>query len=80
LIAEDHHISNLYISKLIKSFGKEIIRVSSGLDAVEACKNNPDIDLILMDVQMPNWMVTRPPDLFAPSTSTLSSLFKRPWV
>ena len=53
LIAEDDHISNLYISKLIKSFGKEIIRVSSGLDAVEACKNNPDIDLILMDVQMP---------------------------
>lgn len=28
--------------------------VSSGADAVEACKNNPDIDMVFMDIQMPN--------------------------
>ena len=53
LIAEDDNVSNFYLTRLIQSFGKEIIRVKSGLDAVEACRINPYIDLILMDVQMP---------------------------
>ena len=53
LIAEDDNVSNFYLTRLIHSFGKEIIRVKSGLDAVEACRTNTDIDLILMDVQMP---------------------------
>ena len=26
---------------------------STGLEAVEICRNNPDIELILMDIQMP---------------------------
>jgi len=31
----------------------EILKVVSGQDAVEACRNNPDLDLILMDIKMP---------------------------
>ena len=53
LIAEDDEGSAIYISIVIKSFGKEIIMVRTGTEAVEACLNNPDIDLILMDIQMP---------------------------
>ena len=26
---------------------------NSGVEAVETCRNNPDIDLVLMDIQMP---------------------------
>jgi len=30
-----------------------ILKVSTGVEAVETCRNNPDIDLVLMDIQMP---------------------------
>jgi len=30
------------------------MRVCNGIDAVETCRNNPDIDLILMDIQLPD--------------------------
>ena len=53
LIAEDEESSSKLISIYVHKFGNEIINVQSGTEAVEACRNNPDIDLILMDIQMP---------------------------
>ncbi len=53
LIAEDDEISKLFINKTVQQFSKEIINVSNGADAVEMCRNNPDIDLIMMDMKMP---------------------------
>lgn len=53
LIAEDDPISGMLIERAVKGISKSIIRVSSGIDAVNACKNNPDIDLLLTDVRMP---------------------------
>ena len=53
LIAEDDKISELFISKVIKMFSKEIITVQNGRDAVEIYRDNQDIDLILMDIGMP---------------------------
>ncbi|HEX9152540.1 MAG TPA: response regulator, partial [Flavobacterium sp.] len=37
----------------IKKFTTEILRAKTGIGAVEICHNNPDIDLVLMDIQMP---------------------------
>ncbi len=37
----------------LKSFSKEILKAGSGFEAVEICKKNPDIDLIMMDIKMP---------------------------
>ncbi|MBE0652115.1 MAG: PAS domain S-box protein [Bacteroidales bacterium] len=53
LIAEDDEVSGIYITRLAKDFANEIINVSNGEEAVETCKNNPDTDLILMDMKMP---------------------------
>jgi CheY-like chemotaxis protein len=53
LVAEDDPISDLFLRKLIRSFAKEVLKVGTGDEAVEACRKNPDIDLILMDIQMP---------------------------
>ncbi len=53
VIAEDDETSEMLISINIKEFSKEIIKVRTGSEAVEICRNNPDIDLILMDIQMP---------------------------
>jgi CheY-like chemotaxis protein len=53
LIAEDDESSFQLLSILVKKFAKEIIRVKTGSEAWEVCHNQPDIDLILMDIQMP---------------------------
>ena len=53
LIAEDDEISEMVISLIIKDFCKEIIVARTGKEAVEICRNNQDLDLILMDIQMP---------------------------
>lgn len=53
LIVEDDKISNLLITKAVKIFSKEVLKATTGFEAVEACRNNPDIDLVLMDVNMP---------------------------
>ena len=52
LIAEDDGTSEMLISIIVKEFSKEIITARTGKEAVEMCQKNPDIDLILMDVQM----------------------------
>ncbi|MGM0582834.1 MAG: ATP-binding protein [Bacteroidota bacterium] len=53
LIAEDDEISEMLLNNFIKKFGKQIFKARSGAETVETCRNNPDIDLILMDIQMP---------------------------
>ena len=53
LIVEDEEYSGQLIALLTRKFAKEIITTSNGEEAVEICRNNPDLDLILMDIQMP---------------------------
>ncbi len=53
LIAEDDESSEMLISLMVKMVGKEIMKVRTGVEAVDACKNNTDIDLVLMDIRMP---------------------------
>jgi PAS domain S-box-containing protein len=54
LIAEDDEMSEELISIAVRFVAREIIRVRTGNGAMAACVNNPDIDLILMDIQMPD--------------------------
>jgi len=53
LIAEDDEVSEMLIDISVKAFCKEILKVKTGFEAVETCRKNSDIDLILMDIQMP---------------------------
>ncbi|MEI6047476.1 MAG: ATP-binding protein [Bacteroidota bacterium] len=53
LIVEDDKASEILISKMVEMVGREILKVRTGIEAVEACHNNPDLNLILMDIQMP---------------------------
>jgi len=53
LIAEDDETSEMLISIIIKDFCKEVLIAKTGKEVVEICRNNPDINLILMDIQMP---------------------------
>ncbi len=53
LLVEDDEPSEMLLTIELKSYTREIIVARNGIDAVELCKNNPDIDLILMDIRIP---------------------------
>jgi signal transduction histidine kinase/CheY-like chemotaxis protein len=53
LIVEDDEISYSLLSKTLQKISKEVLHVITGVQAVEACRNNPDLDLVLMDIRMP---------------------------
>ena len=53
LIAEDDEASFMYLKMVIKPYTKELLIAKTGQEAVKLCSNNPDIDLVLMDIRMP---------------------------
>ena len=53
LIAEDDEASAQLISIYVEEFSNEVITVGTGTEAVSKCLNNPDIDVVLMDILMP---------------------------
>jgi PAS domain S-box-containing protein len=53
LIVEDDEVSGMLIEITAKMFSEEILKARTGVEAVEACRNNPEIDLVLMDIRMP---------------------------
>ena len=53
LIVEDDHYSLLLLKVMVKNFSREVIVALNGLEAVLICQNNPDIDLVLMDIRLP---------------------------
>jgi CheY-like chemotaxis protein len=42
-----------YISSLLEKLNGNILRADDGAKAVEICKNNPEINLVLMDIELP---------------------------
>jgi len=53
LIAEDDETSKNLLSIYVNDFSKKVYLVKNGDEAVKVCRDNPDIDLILMDIAMP---------------------------
>jgi CheY-like chemotaxis protein len=53
LIVEDDFSSKLYLNKLLEKSGAVIYNAGDGKEAFEIIMNNSDIELILMDIQLP---------------------------
>ncbi|GEM_PF-3438489 len=53
LIAEDDRESRLLFHLYLRNTNYELIFVENGLEAIEVVKSRYDIDLILMDIKMP---------------------------
>ena len=53
LIVEDDEISYSLLSKTLQKISKEVLHAITGVEAIDICRNNPDIDLVLMDIQIP---------------------------
>ncbi len=54
LVAEDEEFNFLFINELLKRMNLKVIHAKDGNEAIEIFKTNPDIDMILMDIKMPN--------------------------
>jgi signal transduction histidine kinase/CheY-like chemotaxis protein len=53
LIVDDNELLRIILYEMVKKFCKEFLNAKTGVEAIAACHDNPDIDLILMDYLMP---------------------------
>jgi CheY-like chemotaxis protein len=53
LVVDDDEASHLFLKEALQESNNEVIHASTGVEAIEACRNNPRIDLVLMDIRMP---------------------------
>jgi PAS domain S-box-containing protein len=53
LIVEDDEISYSLLKRMLKKISKEVLHAMTGVEAIEVCRKNPDLDLVLMDIRMP---------------------------
>lgn len=53
MIAEDEEFNFIFMEEILSDTKATIIRAHNGQEAVDIFKTNTDIDLILMDMQMP---------------------------
>jgi hypothetical protein len=53
LIVEDDFSAEIHICMSLQNICGEILFARTGIEALKICINNPDIDLILMDINMP---------------------------
>ncbi len=53
LIVEDNEESAMLLKAIMESCNYDILFTVDGMEAVEICRNNRDIDLILMDIKIP---------------------------
>jgi len=53
LIVEDEEPSRMYYTAILGNENTSILEASNGAEAVKAVKNHPEIDMVLMDIKMP---------------------------
>ena len=53
LIVEDDEPSYLYLESVLKQVPATILRAENGKKAVDFCREDPDISIVLMDLKMP---------------------------
>ena len=53
LVAEDEQYNYLYIEELLNNLDYNLSHAKDGKEAIEICKSNPTINLVLMDIKMP---------------------------
>jgi two-component system cell cycle response regulator DivK len=53
LIAEDDDSNRFFLEKILKLSSVAVVIAINGKEAVEQCRNHPEISLVLMDIKMP---------------------------
>jgi len=53
IVADDYYTNRLLVSEILRSLGHDSIEAENGQQALDALEKNNDIDLVLMDIEMP---------------------------
>jgi two-component system chemotaxis response regulator CheY len=53
LVIDDSRTTRLIIGKILQEIGLEVLEAANGLEALEQMKRNPDVELMLVDWNMP---------------------------
>lgn len=53
LVVEDDLSSRLYLNKILEKTGAILVNASDGKEAVDSVSSDPEINIILMDIQLP---------------------------
>ena len=68
LVVDDEQDIRRIIRILLESSGYQVAEAPNGLAAVEYIRQQPNVDLVLMDIMMPGWWTAaayaRPPDQY----------------
>lgn len=54
LIVDDDEMSELLIDYILEKLNYTIFRAKTGVEAIDICRKHPEIDLILMDIKLPD--------------------------
>lgn len=53
LVVEDNELNSKLLQKMMEPTGAQIIFARDGKPAIEICRTNPNVNVVLMDIQMP---------------------------
>jgi two-component system chemotaxis response regulator CheY len=53
LVIDDSRTVRIIIGQILREVGLEVLEASNGLEALEQLKQNPDVELMLVDWNMP---------------------------
>lgn len=53
IVADDYKSNRILVLEILRSLGHDCIEAENGQQALEALEKNDDIDLLLMDIEMP---------------------------
>jgi CheY-like chemotaxis protein len=53
LVVEDNEVNRMIARQVLQSFGLDVVEASNGQEAILALENRSDVDVVLMDCQMP---------------------------
>jgi two-component system chemotaxis response regulator CheY len=53
LVVDDSRAVRIIITKMLREIGMEVLEAGNGLEALEQIKRNPDVELLLVDWNMP---------------------------
>ena len=53
LVAEDEEYNYLYLDELLNKLGLKHVQAKDGKEAIDICRENENVTLVLMDIKMP---------------------------
>lgn len=54
LVVDDEQMVHFFYREIFKDTGANLLHATDGKSSIEICRKNSDLDIVLMDIQLPN--------------------------